>query len=73
MKVIQEIEFQNIRFQKVFYSNNNIYGKIMFTIDSNDKMRIHLIKDLEENDKIMNEEYWSNFIQTKSLCLKYEI
>ena len=35
-------------FKKAFFSNSNIYGKIMFTIDDENVFRIHLMKDLDE-------------------------
>ena len=74
MKIEQIFEYQNVVFNQAFYSNNNIYGKIMYTIDSNQRFRVHLFKDLDDLRKVdlNNIEIPHDFVQTKQMTLKYE-
>ena len=51
------IEFNEVMFSKVFFSNSNIYGKIMFTVDVNNNFHIHVMKDLfDDSNKDFNSD-----------------
>lgn len=41
----------------MFYSNNNIYGKLMFSVDASDKLRIHIMKDIEEGMEELPQDF----------------
>ncbi|CDW74843.1 UNKNOWN [Stylonychia lemnae] len=86
INTVKVFDYNHLIFEKVFFSNNNIYGKIMFTVDQHHKMRVHLFKDLEEqkgfgkdyeddftnSDHLKNIKIKEDFIQSRCLTLKYE-
>lgn len=77
MTIIKGYEFTNVQFKKVFFSNNNIYGKILFTLDSNNKFRVHIIKELDqENQEVEDTSYIKqfpdDFLVTKIMPLRYD-
>ena len=48
---MQEVkEYPGEIIENVTYSTSNIYGKIMFTTDNLNRLRVHLFRDLEEID-----------------------
>ena len=48
---MQEVkEYPGEIIENVTYSTSNIYGKIMFTTDNLNRLRVHLFRDMEEID-----------------------
>ena len=77
MKLRQVFEYQRLVIKKIFYSNNNIYGKIMFSSDSTGKLRVHIFSDLDDSlkEQLMRSsmvDWPTDFITTKQMTLKYE-
>jgi hypothetical protein len=70
-------EYQKLVIKKIFYSNNNIYGKIMFSSDVTGKLRVHIFADLDDSlkEQLMRSamvDWPTDFITTKQMTLKYE-
>lgn len=72
-------EYLNDQFCTVYFSNTNIYGKIMFSVNSSNNLRVHLFKDIPKLQEEVEFEYGRDdlldeipdeFILSKKIMLK---